>query len=162
MTAIILYGLAIFLFIVSLLKDNSKTKNALIKAFKSFENIMPQFLSIIIIVGFILSVLDTNTISKLIGSESGVFGVVLSAIVGSITLMPTFVAFSTANTLLLNGAGYAQVAALVSTLTLVGIVTIPLESKYIGKKAAYLRNFLAFLFSFIVAYFMGVFLRWIN
>ncbi len=158
MTAVILYGLTIVLFIVSLLKDKSKTKNASIKAFKSFENIMPQFLSIIIIVGFILSVLDTNTISKLIGSESGVFGVILSAIVGSVTLMPTFVAFSTANSLLLNGAGYSQIAALVSTLTLVGIVTIPLESKYIGKKAAYLRNFLAFLFSFVVAYFMGVFL----
>ena len=158
MTAIILYSLAIVLFIISLLKDKLKTKKALIKAFKSFENIMPQFLSIIIIVGFILSVLDTNTISNLIGSESGMFGVVLSAIVGSIALMPTFVAFSTANSLLLNGAGYAQVAALVSTLTLVGIVTIPLESKYVGKKAAYLRNFLAFLFSFAVAYFMGVFL----
>lgn len=162
MTAVILYGLTIVLFIVSLLKDKSKTKNASIKAFKSFENIMPQFLSIIIIVGFILSVLDTNTISKLIGSESGVFGVILSAIVGSVTLMPTFVAFSTANSLLLNGAGYSQIAALVSTLTLVGIVTIPLESKYIGKKAAYLRNFLAFLFSFVVAYFMGVFLGWVN
>ena len=158
MTAIILYSLAIVLFIISLLKDKLKTKKALIKAFKSFENIMPQFLSIIIIVGFILSVLDTNTISKIIGSESGVFGVILSAIIGSVTLMPTFVAFSTANSLLLNGAGYSQIAALVSTLTLVGIVTIPLESKYIGKKAAYLRNFLAFLFSFLVAYFMGGFL----
>jgi len=162
MTAIILYSLAIVLFIISLLKDKLKTKKALIKAFKSFENIMPQFLSIIIIVGFILSVLDTNTISKIIGSESGVFGVILSAIIGSVTLMPTFVAFSTANSLLLNGAGYSQIAALVSTLTLVGIVTIPLESKYIGKKAAYLRNFLAFLFSFLVAYFMGVFLGWVN
>jgi len=162
MTAIILYSLAIVLFIISLLKDKLKTKKALIKAFKSFENIMPQFLSIIIIVGFILSVLDTNTISKIIGSESGVFGVILSAIIGSVTLMPTFVAFSTANSLLLNGAGYSQIAALVSTLTLVGIVTIPLESKYIGKKAAYLRNFLAFLFSFLVAYFMGGFLGWVN
>jgi len=162
MTAIILYSLAIVLFIISLLKDKLKTKKALIKAFKSFENIMPQFLSIIIIVGFILSVLDTNTISKIIGSESGVFGVILSAIIGSVTLMPTFVAFSTANSLLLNGAGYSQIAALVSTLTLVGIVTIPLESKYIDKKAAYLRNFLAFLFSFLVAYFMGVFLGWVN
>lgn len=162
MTAMILYSLAIILFIISLINDKLKTKNALIKAFKSFENIMPQFLSIIIIVGFILSILDTDTISKLIGLESGILGVFFSAIIGSITLMPTFVAFSTANSLLLNGAGYAQVAALVSTLTLVGIVTISLESKYIGKKSAYLRNFLAFLFSFIVAYFMEVFLRWVG
>ncbi len=59
MTSYILYGLAIALFIISYIKDKSKTKIALKKAFKSFENIMPQFLSIIIIVGIVLSILDT-------------------------------------------------------------------------------------------------------
>ena len=54
------------------LKDKEKTKSALIKACKSMENIMPQFLSIIIIVGLMLAFIDTNTISRLIGSESGV------------------------------------------------------------------------------------------
>ena len=158
MTSYILYGLAIALFIISYIKDKSKTKIALKKAFKSFENIMPQFLSIIIIVGIVLSILDTDTISKLIGSESGFLGVFLSSTVGSIVLMPTFVAFSTADTLLKSGAGYSQVGALVSTLTLVGVMTFTLESQYIGKKAAFYRNVIAFLFSFIVAFFMGVFL----
>ena len=158
MTSYILYGLAIALFIISYIKDKSKTKIALKKAFKSFENIMPQLLSIIIIVGIVLSILDTDTISKLIGSESGFLGVFLSSTVGSIVLMPTFVAFSTADTLLKSGAGYSQVGALVSTLTLVGVMTFTLESQYIGKKAAFYRNFIAFLFSFIVAFFMGVFL----
>ena len=161
MTSYILYGLAIALFIISYIKDKSKTKIALKKAFKSFENIMPQFLAIIIIVGIVLSILDTNTISKLIGSESGFLGVFLSSAVGSIVLMPTFVAFSTADSLLKSGAGYAQVAALVSTLTLVGVMTFTLESQYIGKKAAFYRNFIAFLFSFIVAFFIGVILGWL-
>lgn len=158
MTSYIIYGLAIVLFVISYIKDKSKTKVALKKSLKSFENIMPQFLAIIIIVGIVLSILDTNTISKLIGSESGILGIFLSSTVGSIVLMPTFVAFSTANSLLKSGAGYAQVAALVSTLTLVGIMTFPLESQYIGKKAAFYRNLIAFLFSFIVAIFMGVIL----
>ena len=159
MTSYILYTIAIVLFILSFIKDKSKTKKAIIKALNSFENIMPQFLSIIIIVGIILSLLDTETISKLIGSQSGFLGVLFSAIVGSTVLMPTFVAFSTADTLLKSGAGYAQVAALVSTLTLVGVMTFTLEAKYIGKKAAFVRNFIAFLFSFLVAFFIGVVLR---
>ncbi|SCI15424.1 permease [Romboutsia sp. 1001713B170207_170306_H8] len=158
MTSYILYSIAIVLFILSFIKDKSKTKKAIIKALKSFENIMPQFLSIIIIVGIILSLLDTETISKLIGSQSGFLGVLFSAIVGSTVLMPTFVAFSTADALLKSGAGYAQVAALVSTLTLVGVMTFTLEAKYIGKKAAFVRNFIAFLFSFLVAFFIGVML----
>ena len=158
MTTYILYTLAAVMCFISYLKNKEKTKNALIKACKSMENIMPQFLSIIVIVGLMLAFVDTNTISNLIGNESGFLGVLFSVIVGSIVMVPTFVAFSIANTLLNSGAGYAQVAALVSTLTFVGIMTFTLESKYIGKKAAFYRNLFAILFSFVVAFFMGVIL----
>lgn len=156
MTSYILYGVSITLFLVSFFKDKEKTKKALKIAIKSIENIMPQFISIIIIVGIILSLLDTETVSLIIGKDSGFMGVILSALIGSITMMPTFVAFSTADSLLQSGAGYPQVAALVSTLTLVGIMTFSLEAKYIGKKSAFYRNFIAFLFSIIVAYIMGM------
>ena len=90
-----------------------------------------------------------------IGSNSGFIGVILSAILGSITMMPTFVAFSLGNTLLLNGAGYSQVGALVSTLVLVGMMTYTLESQYIGKRAAFLRNFIGFLFSILAGILLG-------
>lgn len=155
MISYILYIASIFLLILSFIKDKKKTKTAIKSAIKSFENIMPQFLSIILVVGFILAMLNPKTISALIGESSNFLGVILSSIIGSVTIMPTFVAFSTGNTLLQNGAGISQVAALISTLTLVGIVTYPLEAKYIGKKAAFLRNFIAFLFSFLVAFIMG-------
>jgi hypothetical protein len=39
---------------------------------------------------------------------------------------------------------------------MVGVVTIPVEIKYFGKKITLVRNFLAFLFSFFVAIVMGV------
>lgn len=155
MTSIILYGLAIFLLILSFMKDKSKTKKAIIIGLKSFENILPQFLCIIITVGILLSFFTTETISKIIGSNSGFIGVILSAVIGSITMMPTFVAFSLGNTLLSSGAGYAQVGALVSTLVLVGIMTFSLESKYIGKRAAFLRNLIGFIFSIIVGFILG-------
>lgn len=155
MTALILYGTALILLLLSYMKDKNKTKLALKKGWKSFENIMPQFLGIIFIIGIILAVLEPALISRIIGGESGILGVIISAIVGAVTLMPTFVAFSTADMLLKNGAGYAQIGALISTLTLVGLVTFSLEAKYIGKKAAFYRNFIAFLFSFLVAFVIG-------
>ena len=155
MTSIILYSLALILFLVSFIKDKEKTKKAFKIAFTSFENIMPQFLSLIVFVGIVLAYVQPETISKLIGASSGFIGIIFSAVVGSITLLPTFVAFSLGNTLIFNGAGYSQVAALISTLTLVGIMTFSMEAKFIVKRAAFLRNFLAFLFSFIVALFVG-------
>lgn len=155
MTGTILYILAFALLIISFLKDKTKTIKALKTAWKSFENIMPQFLGIIVTVGVLLAIVNTETISKVIGANSGFFGVFLSSVIGSITMMPTFVAFSTGNSLLQSGAGYPQVGALIATLTMVGVMTYPLESKYIGKKGALLRNLIAFFFSFIVALFIG-------
>ncbi len=152
----IMYVLAIVLLLVSLAKDKEKTKKALKKSFKSFENILPQFIAIIILIGIMLVVIDKATISKLIGENSGALGVMIGAIIGSITLIPAFVAFPLAQALVTNGAGTSQIAAFVSTLMMVGIVTLPLEMKYFGKKAALIRNALAFVFSLIVSVIMGV------
>lgn len=121
------------------------------KAWKSFENILPQFLGVIILVGILLSILDTQFISKIIVGESGWFGVIISAVIGSITLIPGFVAFPTAQMLVENGAGYMQIGAFVSTLMMVGIITMPVEMKYFGRKLTIWRNVLAFIFSFFIS-----------
>jgi hypothetical protein len=39
---------------------------------------------------------------------------------------------------------------------MVGVVTMPLEIKYFGKKEAVLRNLFAYIFSFIVAFIIGM------
>lgn len=155
MSSFILYGLCILLTFISLFKDKSKTKKAYLNAVKSFENIMPQFLCIVLIISIILAILDPLSISKFIGPNSSILGVTISSALGSITTMPTFVAFSTGDILLKSGAGYAQVAAFISTSTMVGILTLSLEAQYIGKKAALYRNVIAFLFAFLVAAFIG-------
>lgn len=136
----------------SFFKDKKKTKMALKKAWKAFENILPEFLVVILMVGFLLAIVNPDVISKLIGSNSGWLGVMLAAIVGAVTLIPGFVAFPMAALLLQGGAGYMQIGAFVSTLMMVGIITMPVEIKYFGKKLTILRNVLAFIFSFLVAY----------
>jgi uncharacterized membrane protein YraQ (UPF0718 family) len=151
----ILYGVTIILLVISYYKDKKKTKRALKKAWKAFENILPEFLTVIMLVGVLLAVLNPQVISKIIGSNSGWFGVVVAALVGAITLIPGFVAFPTAAMLLQNGAGYMQIGAFLSTLMMVGVVTMPVEIKYFGKRLTILRNLFAFIFSFLVAYIIG-------
>lgn len=155
MQNIIFYALTIVLITISYFKDKSKTKQALKKAWKSFENILPQMLGIITSVGIIIAFLNPEIISNIIGSSSGWLGVILAAAVGSITLIPGFVAFPTAAILLQNGAGYMQLGAFISTLMMVGVMTMPVEIKFFGKKSTFLRNALAFSFSFIVAFVIG-------
>ena len=152
----LLYVLAVIGLAVSFCEDRGKTKMALKKAWKAFENILPQFLSILILIGLALAILSPETITKLLGTNSGLWGVLAASAIGSITLIPGFVAFPLAAALLKNGAGYMQIAAFVSTLMMVGIVTMPLEMKTFGKRATIVRNVSAFVFSLIAAFVIGV------
>ncbi|MDD2263040.1 MAG: permease [Clostridia bacterium] len=152
----IIYGLAVIGLSVSFFKDRQKTKMALTKAWKSFENILPQFLAILVIIGIIFAILSPSTIQVLLGSNSGFLGVIGASLIGAITLIPGFVAFPLAAALLNSGAGYMQITAFVASLMMVGIVTLPLEIKTFGKKAAVIRNVSAYAFSLIAALIIGV------
>jgi uncharacterized membrane protein YraQ (UPF0718 family) len=156
MFTIFLYFFAFSFLLISFVKDVEKTRMALKKAWKAFENILPQFLAILIIIGIMLAVLSPESISKLIGQQSGWMGMIIAGVVGAVTLIPGFVAFPLAAALLANGAGVMQIAVFVSSLMMVGVVTVPLEMKYFGKKATIIRNGLAFLFSFLVAIIIGM------
>ena len=156
MFTIFLYTAAAILLALSFFKDRKKTRMALRKAWKSFENILPQLLTVLLIIGILLTYLDARTISALLGAESGALGLLLAAIVGSVTLIPGFVAFPLAASLLRAGAGYAQITMFVTTLMMVGVVTLPMEIRYFGRKLALRRNALALVFSVILSLLMGV------
>ena len=67
MDTLILYLVAGVCLVWSFLKNRQKTGIALRKAFKAFENILPQFLVVFVIVSMALAVLDTRTISLVLG-----------------------------------------------------------------------------------------------
>jgi uncharacterized membrane protein YraQ (UPF0718 family) len=106
-------------------------------------------------VGILLAFLNADVIGRIIGSSSGWLGVLLASVVGAITLIPGFIAFPTAAMLLQTGAGYMQIGAFISSLMMVGVVTLPLEIKYFGKRAAIWRNSLAYGFAFVAALVIG-------
>ena len=155
MFSTILYLLAGSLLLLSFWRDRNKTKQALRKAWKSFENILPQFLCVLLLIGCMLAIFDEETISRLLGKQSGVWGMVLAAVLGSITLIPGFVAFPLAASLLAAGAGYAQITIFITTLMMVGVVTLPTESQYFGKKLAIQRNLYALFFAIVIACLIG-------
>ncbi len=153
--SVIFYSVCAVALVISFFKSKEKTFLALKKAWRSFENVLPQVLSILLIIGITLAILTPEQISYFLGSGSGWYGVLLAALIGSVTLVPVFIAFPLAGALLQHGAGYMQLAAFVSTLMMVGIITFPVEIKYFGLKATVLRNAFGLIFSLIVAAVMG-------
>ena len=151
-----LYGVTAVLLTISYVKDRNKTMLSLKRAWKMFINVLPQFISILFLAGLLLAAVSPETIQYVIGAQSGFRGMLTAALLGAVTLVPVLVAFPVAARLLQNGAGVTQTAVFISTLTM--FVTLPMEIKYLGKKAAVLRNALAFLFSFAAAFLIGVLL----
>jgi len=156
---LLLYFLSLLVLLVSFGHDKARTREALRKAWKALENILPQFLGVIVLVGIMLALLSPATIGRLLGRESGWTGVFLAAVVGAVTLIPGFVAFPLAAMLLRAGAGPMQMGAFISALMMVGVVTAPMEMKYFGRRMTFSRNGLAFLYSFLVAWVIGMVVR---
>ncbi|MCR4427245.1 MAG: permease [Firmicutes bacterium] len=152
----VLYVVSAFFLAVSLWRDKDRTWLALMKALKAFLTLLPDLSVVLGLVGLILTFLSPDFVAGLIGAETGLFGMLITSVVGAVTLMPGFVAFPLAKSLLDRGAGIMQVTVFVSTLMMVGFVTAPLETRYFNKRITLLRNGLAYLFSFAAAAVVGM------
>ena len=144
--------------ILAFTKDRAKTKQSVKVAVKEFFRILPPVLIIIIFIGLLLGFVPPAEISKVIGEQSGFGGVLLIALLGAILHMPAFISFPLAGSLLKSGASISAVAAFITTLTMVGTATLPLEVKELGKKIALLRNGISFIIAIVIALIMGVIL----
>ncbi len=157
-TVIVINAIAIISFLIALLKDKEKAKKSLLVACKSFIRILPMMFIIIIVIGLLLGFVPPEEISKFIGNQSGIVGVLLIGVVGAIMHIPALLAFPLAASLLEGGASVTAVAAFITTLTMIGVVTLPLEIKELGKKMALLRNGISFVIAIIIAFIMGAIL----
>lgn len=151
----LLYVVVGILLIVSAMKSKQKTKKALKKAWKAFLKNFKMMLGMMILMGVVFSVINPDVIGQLFGKESGLSGILLGFGIGSVSFIPSFIAFPLGAQLIENGAGYAQVAAFISTLMGVGVVSIGMEMEYFGKKTAVFRNGVALLASVVFVVLIG-------
>ncbi|QUI23378.1 permease [Vallitalea pronyensis] len=159
MTTVILFALAIAGLLISLRKDKSRTIQSIKSARGMMGNMLWDVVGILLLIGLILAIIPPATIEQLLGNESGILATIGAAITGTITLIPAFIAFPLMGSLKANGAGILTLTAFVTTLTMVGFVTYPLESKTFGHEFAIKRNVLSFVFALIIAFGMGVMYR---
>ena len=123
-----------------------------------FLGILPAMLTVLIFVSLFVYLVPNKLLIELLGAKSGWFGVMLAATLGSIALIPGFVAFPLAKILLEKNVSYMVIAVFITTLLMVGILTLPIEFNYFGKRAAIMRNVLSFIGAIIIGLIMGMFL----
>ena len=155
---IIFWIIAIVLTIISLIKKREKTIAAAKKSKGMMGNMLGEIVAIIFLIGLVLTLIPPEMIKKVLGSANAYVSTIIAAVAGSITLIPAFVAFPLVGSLVDVGASIIPAVAFLTTLTMVGVVTFPLESKEFGVKFALTRNVLSFCFAIVIALIMGVML----
>jgi len=120
------------------------------------KSMLVSILSIIFLIGLILAVVPPTDIAGYVASKNEFLATIVSALFGTITLIPAFIAFPLVGTLVDAGVAVVPSVAFLTTLTMVGIVTIPLERKEFGNRFTLIRNSLSFIFAILIALLMGV------
>jgi len=156
--AFIFIAISIILSIISFFLDKDKTVLGFKKGLKMFKSIAVPFLNILILVSLALYLIPQSVIIKYLGASSGIMGLLIAAVVGSITLIPGFISYPIAAALIKQGASYMTVATFMTTLMMVGVVTFPLEAKYFGNKVAFIRNALNFIIAILIGVLVGMIL----
>lgn len=142
----------------SFTKDKTKTRQALKMALGMGRGMLASILSIIFAIGLILTLLPPTQIAGFMEKQSVLLATIGSALFGTVTLVPAFIAFPLVGTLVDAGVSVVPAVAFLTTLTMVGLVTFPLEKKEFGLKFTLVRNSFSFLFAIIIALIMGVFI----
>ncbi|HEX16510.1 MAG TPA: hypothetical protein ENF44_05250 [Deltaproteobacteria bacterium] len=143
--------------LISAFADRQKTLKALEIALKRFLSILPAFLEMIILVSVALALVPPRLLLDLLGGKGKLLGMGIAAVVGSVTVMPGFIAFPLCGILLQRGVPYMVLSAFSTTLMMVGVLSYPVERAYFGPKVTVLRNVLAFLIALAVAVATGFF-----
>lgn len=146
------------LLIFSVVKDKKKTLAALKKALSMGRGMALSIFAIIFAIGLILTIIPPESIASYLGNQSTIVSTIIAALVGTITLIPAFVAFPLIGTLLKAGVGVMPAVAFLTTLTMVGVATIPLERRTFGTKFTVARNVFSFIAAIVIALVMGVIL----
>jgi len=152
-----IYGLTAVALAVSWRIDPEKTRRALKIGAKSLNGLAPRILGMVALVGLVLALVPPELITKLF-TYRGIGGFVLVSAIGSIITMPAPIAFALVGSLFKMGAAPATLAAFVTTVTMVGIMSAPMEISCFGKRFTLIRQTLSFITAVIIGLAMGVFL----
>jgi len=154
---LILLAITAVALIASLIADRRKTLMGVRRGLRMFVNLLPTLVTVLAAVSLLMAAVHPATLERWLGG-GGPVPFVAALIVGSIALIPGFVAFPLAGVLKDNGATTAVLAAFITTLLMVGVVTLPIEIRFFGRRIAILRNLLAFGGAVVVALVMTVIL----
>lgn len=109
----------------------SKTLYALKEGIVLLLKMLPVFLCVVLFSSFLSVFLSPKTVQRIMGKETGVKGVLLGALVGTVIVGPLWILFPLYNTFLKKGARLAVIGAMIGAFA-IKTPWIPYAAGFLG------------------------------
>ena len=149
--------LAIILLIMGYSKGEGQHIAGLKSALKMTTEILPLLVFAFIMAGMIQVLLPQEFLSKWIGEESGIRGILLGTLAGGITPGGPYVSLPLAAGFLRAGAGIGTMVAFLTAWSLWAITRMPMEIGIMGWKFTFVRLACTFFFPPIAGFLAQMF-----
>jgi uncharacterized membrane protein YraQ (UPF0718 family) len=142
--------------VVSLLADANKTWSGIKKGLMMFLKLLPVLLSTLALVSIVLYLLPDETLTRYMGKDSGAIGWMAAALIGSVALIPGFIAYPLCGILVDSGVALSVIAVFITTLMMTGFLTLPIEARFFGWKVSIIRNVVSLAGALVIGLIMGM------
>ena len=136
---IIMGFLAVILIIIGYNKGGGEHITGLKSAYKMVIQILPLLLFAFIVAGMVQVLLPKELLSKWIGTESGIRGILIGSIAGGLSPGGPFVNLPIVASLLKSGASIGTMVAFLTGWSIWAISRLPMEVGILGWKFAFIR-----------------------
>jgi len=152
-----LYAVTTVFLVASIIVSRKKTLQAITIALRRFLNLLPHFTVMLLLISIVLFFVSDKLIAQYLGVENKYLGLLLASVLGSVTIVPGFIAFPLAGILLSKGVPYMVLAGFTTTLMMVGVLAYPVEKTFLGTKVTVIRNIISFFIALSIAIVIGIF-----
>ena len=153
---VVMYVIALVGMGISYRISKEKTKAIFSTISISLKNYLPLVISVFLIVIPMLMLLENDFIINNVDKLNNSIGVFLMGVIGAISYVPAVFAYPLCVNFLEMGIGLKQVTMFIGTVSVISLVSIHIEYKFLGMKVTLKRNILGFIQALCIAYIMGV------
>ena len=143
---IVMGVLAIVLLLIGYYKGQGQHLSGLKSGLNMTVEILPLLIMAFIVAGMVQVLLPHHLLSRLLGEESGIKGILIGTVAGSLTPGGPFVSMPIVAGLLRSGAGAGTMVAYLTAWSLLGVHRLPMEVGILGWQFTLIRLGSTFFF----------------
>jgi len=153
-------GITIVVVIILLSVFPAKTDAVASTAQEYFIEMMVILPAVMAIMGLFAVFISDETVVKHLGKTSGIKGIALSILIGTLPTGPLYVAFPMAATLLKKGAGVSNIIVFLSAWACIKIPQEMVEFQFLGGEFMFLRLILTVVFVILMGVIIERIIEW--